>query len=116
MNNTTDKLADALQRLVWAIEFNDKDATRERMPAAREAIAEYDATPTADNIATATPAGEVPGIAGQWIPRDRCAALAPLLHKLLDREPLTCDERHAVRILADDLEQGAEDSTHNEAQ
>lgn len=70
---------------------------------------------SAGNVADATPAGEVPGIAGQWLPAARCAQLAPLLHALLDNDAdhgaagLAVSDAHALRILADDLECGSRD-------
>lgn len=64
--------------------------------------------PTAEDIASATRAGAVPGFAGQWLPGSRCAQLAPMLHALLDGEKVSHKGRALLRGLADDLEQGVE--------
>jgi hypothetical protein len=68
-------------------------------------------TQGAASVRNATPAGEVPGIAGQWLPGTRCASLAPLLHAVLDSDSIgdAVNPQGAalLRGLADDLESGA---------
>lgn len=106
--NMTTKLAGALRDALDTIDA----CGAVNMKQARAILAAYDAAP--EDAANATPAGEVPGAAGQWLPAARCAQLAPLLHKLLDESAdampsalWDANDTLALRILADDMEQGA---------
>lgn len=113
MKTTTDKLADALRDAYAFIPYNGNQdqAENEKLRARiRQSIAEYDAASDSGNVANVTQNGEVPGVAGQWIPAARCAILAPALHALLDGANLDADNRARLRMLADDLDCGAVES------
>lgn len=83
--------------------------TRKERAAVRAALHALETArpgPTAADVARATPAGAVPGFAGQWIPAARCRDLAPRLRFLLDGADVSPAGRALLAGLADDLEQG----------